>query len=90
MNIDKMKQESDHRFWLMFYFLMPHFGSEHFFRIRHRNGANVPPSFSCPVSQNMYELRCDQPTTLYAMALQPTKRGAFLENRLGTNAGSSM
>ncbi|CAK9025513.1 unnamed protein product [Durusdinium trenchii] len=29
------------------------------------------------ICKNMYELRCDQPTTLYAMALQPTKRGAW-------------
>lgn len=27
--------------------------------------------------KNIYELRCDRPTTLYAMALQPTKRGAW-------------
>ncbi|CAK9025451.1 unnamed protein product, partial [Durusdinium trenchii] len=29
------------------------------------------------ICKNMYELRCDRPTTLYAMALQPTKRGAW-------------
>ena len=37
------------------------------------------PSFlirsHCFPSQNLYELRSDRPTTLYAMALQPTKRG---------------
>lgn len=29
------------------------------------------------VCKNIYELCCERPTTLYAMALQPTKRGAW-------------
>mgnify|MGYP002803532134 FL=1 len=29
------------------------------------------------ICKNLYELRSDRPTTLYAMALQPTKRGAW-------------